>query len=518
VPEIATRRKRSGGQRVERGGWSRLPGSRLRESGRSREIAAGAVRIRRALCYRRRRFIGDLVGLVGAAIRVPRGRDGAAIGGDSIFMSATLPAPADLGPVTAPSSPGIARKMHRWSELAAHREASGKSQAYRRFLVDFGFDPDDSPVRGLVDRPSLLFAEQPGCWYTPRDLVRAHLLERLIQRGRFDPELSGIRTLSHDRFTAIGEKGVFLDFALHPRLGVARLVGSQFLKKYEHRTYSSLRLTSHSYLRIRAIWDFALRMLEAASESPTRFAEVATAIFDAGPLPGARDILPSSNDPAELVEIGAELERCRLEPAFQALWPARSLLSKGIAWDEYWNRLNSEFLSQPIEPLEPLLGRYLLAVTDPVKLGRRLHEESGLERDEPVSIAGIVSDDDVFRSVQFDPVEEEYFVLRRDGCRRQVSWDEIRSACGFGGRPSGVLEYLLFAAFGSYLLVDPGDSVQPFHETIGRIHRRYTGLDFPWMTFEIAGPIADDANCFLEIYRPGFAETTVGILSRFLDR
>lgn len=421
-------------------------------------------------------------------------------------------------PVTGPTLAGNSLQIRSWSELRGHLDAPGKRSAYQRFLADLGIDASDSVVRGLADRPSLLFAEQPGCWYTPRDLVRARLLERLIQRARFDPELSGIRTLSHDRFTAIGDKGVFLDFALHPQLGIARLVGSQFLKKYEHRTYASLRLTSHSFLRIRSIWDFALRMLEAASESPARFTEVATAIFDTGPLQGARDILPGSNDPERLLEIGVELARCRLEPAFQALWPARAQLSKGISWDAYWNRLNSEFLSQQIEPLEPLLGRYLLAVTDPVKLGRRLHEETGLERDEPVSIAGIVSDDDVFRTVQFDPVSEEYFLLRRDGNRRSVTWEEIRSACGFGGRPAGILEYLLFAAFGTYLLVDPGDGLHPFHETADRIHRRHTGLGFPWITFEVSGPIAGDANCFLEIFRPGFAETTVGILSRFLDR
>lgn len=421
-------------------------------------------------------------------------------------------------PAAGPTLAGSPVQIRCWSELRAHLGATEKRAAYRRFLAELGIDAMDSAVRGLVDRPSLLFAEQPGCWFTPRDLVRARLLERLIQRGRFDPELSGIRTLAHDRFTAIGDKGVFLDFALHPRLGVARLVGSQFLKKYEHRTYASLRLTSHSYLRIRAIWDFALRMMEAAAESPARFTEVATTIFDAGPLQGARDVLPDSNDPAQLYEIGAELARCRLEPAFQALWPARAQLSKGIAWDAYWNRLNAEFLAQPIEPLEPLLGRYLLAVTDPVKLGRRLHEECELERDEPVSIAGIVSDDDVFRNVQFDPVTEEYFLVRRDGNRRAVTWGEVRSVCGFGGRPAGVLEYLLFASFGSYLLVDPADGMQPFHETVHRIHQRRIGLGFPWITFEVSGPIAGDANCFLEIFRPGFAETTVGILSRFLDR
>lgn len=418
---------------------------------------------------------------------------------------------------TAPPTPlvGSPLQLRSWSELREHLDHGAKRDGYRRFLRDFGVDPDDSAVRGLIDRPSLLFAEQPGCWYTPRDLVRARLLERLIERGRFDPELSGVRTLAHDRFTGIGDKSVFLDFALHPRLGPARVVGSQYLKKYEHRTYASLRLASHSHSRLRAIWDFSLRLIEAAAQSPKRFVTVAGEIFDAGPMQGARDLLPESNDPVALLEIGEDLARCRLEPAFHALWPARARLAKGIAWDVYWNAVNSEFLSQPIAGLEPLLGRYLLAVRDPVKLARSLHEASGLAADEPVSIASIVSDDDVARIVLFDPMTEGFFLLRRDGARRDVVWDELRSAAGFGARPSGMLEYLFFAAFGSYLLVDAADGIQPFHETVCRIHREYTGLGFPWVTFGVEGELAGNGNCFVEIYRPGFAEATVGILSDF---
>jgi hypothetical protein len=432
-------------------------------------------------------------------------------------MHSTLPAPSPTEPGAASSLPGSPLQIRSWSELEEHRATPGKSQAYRRFLLDFGVNPDDSAVRGLIERPSLLFAEQPGCWFTPRDLVRARLLERLISRGRFDPELSGVRTLAHDRFTVIGDKGVFVDFALHPRLGPAQLLGSQFIRKFEHRTYASLRLVSHSLQRMRTIWDYSLRMIEAASASPEKFVEVTRKIFDAGPQRGARDVLPASNDPADILEIGIDVARCRLEPAFQALWPARALLTKEIAWDTYWNRVNAEFLGLPIEPLEPLLGRYLLAVSDPVRLGRRLHEISELEPGEPVSVAGIVSDDDVFRTVHFDPADETFFLVRRDGQRRQLAWAEIRSACGFGARPSGMLEYLMFAAFGSYLLVDAGDGLHPFHHTACEIHERYTGVKFPWITFPVDGPMAGEANCFLEIYRPGFVESTVGILSDFLE-
>jgi len=427
-------------------------------------------------------------------------------------------APVATPPVEEPVLTGHPLQIQSWSELESHLARPGKREAYRKFLVDFGIDPDADAVRGLDARPTLLFAEQPGCWFTPRDMIRARLLERLVQRARFDAERSGPRTLAHDRFTAVGDKGVFLDFALHPALGPVQLVGSQYLKKFEHRTYASLKLASHSYKRLRAILDYSLRMIEAASISPQRFVKITTEIFNEGPLLGSRDVLPLSNDPADLLAIGEDVARCRLDPAFQTLWPARARLRNGIAWDAYWNQVNAEFLEQAVEPLEPLLGRFVLAVSDPVRLGRRLHEESGLDPDEPVSVAGTVSDDDVFRNIHFDPRDESFFVLRRDGARRQTTWDEVRSASEFGARPSGVLEYLLFAAFGSYLLVDPGDGVHPFHETACAIHQRYTGAGFPWVTFPVSGPMAGAGNCFLEIFRPGFAEITVDILSGFLDR
>lgn len=409
-------------------------------------------------------------------------------------------------------------QIQSWSALAGHLEAPGKRDAYRRLLVGLGVDPDAPEVSGLGERPAILFAEQPGCWFTARDVVRARLLERLIQRGGFDPGLSGVRTLAHDRFTADGDKSVFLDFRLHPRLGPARLVGSQFIKKFDHRTYASLHIAASTHQRIRTIWDYSLQMIEAASISPRQFERVVSGIFDASPVKGARDILPASNDPASILEIGEDLAHCRLEPAFQALWPARAALHKDVPWHGYWDSVNSEFLGTGIDSLSPLLGRFLLAVTDPVKLARRMHEEGEGAPDEPVSVAGIVSDDDVFRTVYFDPAAERFFLTRRDGTLRILSWDEIRAAAsdGRGARPSGVLEYLLLAAFGFYLLVDCGDSVQSFHEAACESHRRATGLGFPWVTFSVRGPLESEGNSFIDVFRPGFVELAVDVIADFL--
>ena len=69
------------------------------------------------------------------------------------------------------------------AELKAHLAARDQARGYRQLLADLGID---SQALGLEDRPpALLFAEQPGCWYTPRDLVRARLLRRSRRRFRF---------------------------------------------------------------------------------------------------------------------------------------------------------------------------------------------------------------------------------------------------------------------------------------------------------------------------------------------
>lgn len=410
--------------------------------------------------------------------------------------------------------------IRSWSELEAHLASPGRAAAYRRLLVEFGVDPDSDELAGMADRPCMMFVEQPGSWLTPRDLVRVRLLERLIERGRFDPVRSGVRTLAHDRFTAEGDKAVFLNFKLHAGLGPARLLGSMYLRRFKHRTYASLHVQAKSYQRMRAIWDYSLRMLEAADVSNERFVEIVNGIFEASAERGARDILPATNNPADFVRIAEDLRRCRLEPAFKALWPARSRLTRDVLWDVYWNAVNGEFLEVPIGSLSQPLARILTAVTDPVRMGRRLHEVLGAGADEAVSVAGLVLADDIFRIVLFDPQRGRFFVEERGGVTREIDWEEVRASAAEerGGRPSGVLEYLFLAAAGCHFVVDPCDHIQLFHEKACAIHQEATGLKFPWVTFEPRGSLSRDANSFTDVFRPGFAKFAVDVLSSFLDR
>jgi len=434
---------------------------------------------------------------------------------DSAAGPAPQPATESLAP-TAESE----LLVHTSSELVAHLATPGRAAAYRRMLLEFGVDPESEEFAGLADKPCIMFVEQPGSWLTPRDLVRVRLLERLIDRGGFDAVRSGVRTLSHDRFTAEGDKAVLLDFKLHQGLGPARLLGSMYLRRFKHRTYASLHVQAKSYQRMRSIWDYSLQMLGAADVSAERFVEEVNSIFESSAERGARDVLPANNTPADLLRIGADLRRCRLEPAFKALWPARARLTKDVLWDVYWNAVNSEFLEVPIGSLSAQLGRIVMAVNDPVKMARRLHLVLDAAADEPISVAGLVLDDDVFRIVLFDPHRERFFVEESGGVRREIGWDEVRASAAEerGGRPSGVLEYLFLAAAGCYFVVDPCDHVQPFHERACAIHQEAVGLKFPWLTFEPRGSLAEPANCFTDIFRPGFATFAVDVLSSFLER
>jgi len=410
-------------------------------------------------------------------------------------------------------------KITTWRELSSHLQRADKSERYRQLLRAYGIDPDAAEVAELRGRPALLFFEQPGCYLTPRDMVRARLLERLVQRRGFDAELSGVRVLEHDRFTNDGEKAVFLEFCLHNDLGPAKLFSAQFAKKHKHQTYASLKISGSSFQRMRAIWDYSLLLLEAAADSPARCVEVLEELKSRSPQPGACDLLPAGEARADLERIAADMTECRAEAAFKALWPARTHLRRDIPWDLYWSQVNAEFLELPIGSISALLERFVLAIDDPVRLARRLHESLGAGSDEPISVAGLATEREIFRTVLFDPTSEAFFIARGDGSRDPITWDEIRAAAssGRGARPAGVVLYLMLAAFGNYLLVDCGDSVQPFQEEICRLHEQEMGLKYPWVTFEVRGGLERPENPFINVFRPGFVELTVDALSRFFE-
>lgn len=404
-------------------------------------------------------------------------------------------------------------------ELAAHLGAPGKAARYRRLLTDLGVGGEAEATDSSDLGHSLLFAEQPGCWYTPRDLVRARLRRELVARFGFDASTSCVCSLGADGFTGDGDKGVLLEFALLPGLGPARLVGGAFLRNNQQTSYNAVPISGPALVRLAALWGYSVAMLEAAARSTADFADAVGRLLEDGPERGLREILPRSSSRQRLESLAERLRRHDLGAAAATLAGARAALRDGIHWTAYWDTVNAAFLGEEIRSMSSLFARYLLAISDPVKMASHLIAHGNRNSQRPVSVAGFVDDEHTYRRVLFDPRGQGFF-FERDEKRQPIEWQELRrraeSDCS--ARPSGTLQYLMLAAHGHYLLVDPGDEYHPFHEVACAVHQRATGLKFPWLTFGLddGARRADGHNGFLDLHHPDFESRSSATISRFL--
>ncbi len=404
-----------------------------------------------------------------------------------------------------------------WSELERHF-ATPKVRAYDRMLHDFGVDPH--ALWDLRQQPRLLFAEQPGCWFSPRDLIRYRLLRTLVPILGLDPNTSGIFSLADDACTATGDKKILLWFKLHADLGPVSLLGSSFLRRHRRRTYRSLRLTDQAHERVHRVLTISLQLLEAAALSPRSFSREATAILGQGVPPGLRALLPPAVDARSLAALGAELQTHDLVPASELVRSALHLLRPDLSWASYWDAVNRHFLSCEIRALAPWLNRFVLAIHNPLQLVRQWLHCCPDRRSEPLPLVGVITEREEYRMVFCDPKTAElYFEQGRQ--RQAISWAQIRELAQQGqtGGPSGTLEYLCFAACGFYLLVDTSDGVHPFHSRACAIHQHYTGLKFPWITFPLRWPHRQTAerDSLLDVFSADFPTVSRTTIWGFLN-
>ena len=384
-----------------------------------------------------------------------------------------------------------------------------KPQAYERMLCDFGLDPERLIPSGT--RPRLVYAEQPGCWFTPQDRMRCELLRDLVQRSRlFDRRASGFYYLSNDGFTSTGDKQVLLWFELHPAVQPVRFVGSRFIRRHRRKTYSSLQIAGPTHERIQNVFDLCEGLLTSAAISPIAFVRWCQEKNEEGVWPGVRCLLPRGSR-RELAALGDRLRsHYRLLDAHRHLVQTARLLRPGMSWTDYWNQVNRQFFNSEVRALDPILNRLVLAVRDPVQLSRTLIRTTGHPGDEPIPVIGVIAAKNTYRMVHFDPLQTCFFYETGNDQRVLIEWDEIveMARVGLTGGPSGTLEYLLFAACGFYLIVDSTDSVQPFHRRACRIHREYTGLKFPWISLRPQWPAVNGAGraqeTFMDLYRKDF--------------
>lgn len=397
-------------------------------------------------------------------------------------------------------------------QLERHCRSESKHAGYERLLVEFGIDVER--FASLVEHPRLVLAEQPGSWYCGGDLMRYRLLRSLTETGLFHRS-SGVLSLASDAFTCRGIKRLFFLLQLHPQLEPVHLIGAASIRRHRNRVYSALPIAGSTFERLAAILDTSLAMLSSAQISPDAFAEELLEIFRGGVRSGIRRLLPPRSDRRGLREFGVRLRDYDLEAARRPLAAARRELREGISWADYWDRANGGFLGTRIGDLGGLFNRFLLTVSDPVRMSRHLMRCCGHPPEKPIAVAAIIAGDGKYRMVFFDPQESRFFYRPRALERRDIGWSGIRelAAGGRTGGPTGTLEYLMMAASGLYLVADPGDGSTRFERQAREIHRRYTGLDFPYVALaaEREWPRFD----YLGIYESDFESRSREAIERF---
>ena len=412
------------------------------------------------------------------------------------------------------ASPARSARIHltTFRELERHCHDEAKHGGYQHMLRELGIDTVS--FAELVEQPRLLIAEQPGNWFYSDDLIRFRLFDVLKQTRDFH-QSSGVLSLAIDGFSSRGLKKYLHLLHFHEKAEPVPLVGASFLRRYRNRVYSALPLSGSAYERMVTILDSCITMLTSAQISPNAFAEEVLAIFRGGLRSGIRPLFPRRADRRGLRELGTHLAEYDLEGAKSPLLAARQELRRETSWADYWDRVNASFLGTRIGRLGPLLNRFLVTVEDPVGMSHNLIRRCEFPVSEPVAVAAIITDDDKFRVVFFDPTENSFFYCPRVGTRCVIAWRQVRRLAEQGrtGGPSGTLEYLLMAASGIYLLTDPSDGYNRFERLARRIHEHYTGLPFPVVSF-----VKDNARTsytYLEMFEPAFEDRCRLILERF---
>ena len=396
-----------------------------------------------------------------------------------------------------------------WGAVCRHQENRAKVEGYRRLCEDLGIDaaalcPTASSWDPWHDRPRLIHAEQPGNWLYPDDVLRSRLLSALKEEGDFDRR-SGPLCLSNDAFGHRGWKRFFIQFYLGFGLGPVSWVGSPFSRRHQGCSYASLRISGTVFRRFTTILDICQRLLSAAESSPRSFVREAGAILNQGAPDGLRKLLPPKRDRSNLEALSRSLEACDLDRALTTLRVAQDHLLDGAPWTTFWNRVNGHLLGTEVGRLESVCTPFVMAIQDPFHTARALAGLTTHRADEPIALAGLVTDDDHYRLVCCDPAGRRLFLRGTSRADQPISWSKVRerAAAGQCGGPSPILKYLLMAARGLYVVADPLDGNTSFERQISRIHRQYTGLCFPWISMPKSWPL-DWPGSFLNLYHSNF--------------
>lgn len=383
-------------------------------------------------------------------------------------------------PDRAPGAAGA--RLRGWRAVESHWRAAGRRPRYRRLLARFGVDPDACEALGTADHPRLMYAEQAGCWLMLRDRARVAFTRRLAARLGA-PDRWRVCALGADAMSD-GAKSVLVEVWLHPGFGRLRLLPSMVMRRHRRTSYRALPLDGRPRQRLRDAFAGMGRLGAAIARGPGAFAATMAEGLRAGAAPGLRSLLPRENRPAALRRLGQALSDIDARALVELADHGARQAAEAPGWAELWAAINGRFLGAPVRALDPLFDRFVGCIVDPDRAGRAL---AGLQPDPTrgVPLVGIIDPGDRYRIVYWTP---DGLFWRSKGERRPIEWSAVQAlaAEGRSGGPAGVLEYLMLAATGRYLVVDTCDPVARFQRVAADVHRRWLDLDFPCVAFDMA--------------------------------
>lgn len=400
------------------------------------------------------------------------------------------------------------RRFHltSWPEVREHLDDARRWARYRALLIDFGIETAGIEL-AMQRPPKFIFAEHPGNWTYPADVARVRLARAMARRCGTEAQ---ILQFDNDVFRKNGLKAFFSRWCLHPMLPWVSLVrakdtrsvkgasGVRRNRAWHRKVYGSIRLQGASRQGLLDKLGMALELIRTveAGESPL-------ALLNRQCSPAAREVIGGPWDRRAAKRLADSMTCSDLQAAQGPLQVGLAALQQpSITWSSLWQEFNSAFLHLEVKRIDPIFEGFLLAVEDPWRMAERLAEIDGSAR---VTVAGFVEHDE-FRLVAFDRARRVFLafdsVADNDG--REIEWSTLRdhAKAGRGATPCAIIEYLMMAANGYFVVSDPFDGQTPFELRVAEIHQAAIARRFPWVS--LFNPyVAGHAGSYLDCYHDG---------------
>lgn len=343
---------------------------------------------------------------------------------------------------------------------------------------------------GVGDRPFGLIVEQPGVWLYPSYRWRLALLREAVEGAELDLSASGLYFLETDSFSSNGAKKslTFIDWSAE--IGELSVLRRSTRLRFEHRSYESIMLSDDDLQPLYSTLLAVKSLVSAAKESKREFFAAARMLKNA-PRPSSAPALVHGEGkwlwPS--YESFAALDLDKLLVLLQR-WQASCVGPQ--TWVSLWSDINKTVLG-PIRSAAPMWRRLLQEVESPHALASA---QATLEQGRDRLVVPLAHSFDAAgrRAVIAYELESRRCIKRAHGESEElVDWDDVRSGVHGACQLSGFGSYVVLAALGGYLILDPGDPVVPFQKLAQRVVKHVTSNDFPWVMTTLAGGNAPES-------------------------